>query len=466
MAAKFGTSGLRGLVEELIGPVTQDHVRAFIRYLKAKRLAKTGDAVFVGLDFRASSPALHEDVATALAMEGMREVSLGAVPTPALAFEAMAKKSAAIMITGSHIPADRNGIKFYTPDGEITKADEKAIVALVKKLPAGKVVPVKSQSGNVRGFVARNKKAFVSKSLKGMRVGVYQHSSVARDMLVELLRTAGAEVTALARSEIFIPVDTEAVSDETLRLLKGWGDTGKYDAFVSADGDGDRPLIADEHGDVLRGDLLGLITARFLKAQNVVTPITSNSGLDAHLPEGTLRTKVGSPFVIDAMMKAKKRGAKGIVGFEANGGFFTASRFKLGRTLLSPLPTRDCFLPIMAVLVSARKAKNPLSQFATQFGLPEARAGRLENFVIEKSAALMKCMSQSSAQAQVFFADFGKIKKRNMIDGLRLTFANGEIIHLRPSGNAPEFRCYVEAASAKSADDLLVRAMKLLEAQR
>ena len=57
-----------------------------------------------------------------------------------------------------------------------------------------------------------------------------------------------------------------------LRLLKGWGDTGKYDAFVSADGDGDRPLIADEHGDVLRGDLLGLITARFLKAQNVVTP--------------------------------------------------------------------------------------------------------------------------------------------------------------------------------------------------
>jgi phosphomannomutase len=120
----------------------------------------------------------------------------------------------------------------------------------------------------------------------------------------------------------------------------------------------------------------------------------------------------------------------------------------------------------MAVLVSARKAKNPLSQFATQFGLPEARAGRLENFVIEKSAALMKCMSQSSAHAQVFFADFGKIKKRDMIDGLRLTFANGEIIHLRPSGNAPEFRCYVEAASAKSADDLLVRAMKLLEAQR
>ncbi|MEO9168153.1 MAG: phosphomannomutase, partial [Aestuariivirga sp.] len=155
-----------------------------------------------------------------------------------------------------------------------------------------------------------------------------------------------------------------------------------------------------------------------------------------------------------------------IVGFEANGGFFTASRFKLGRAVLSPLPTRDCFLPIMAVLVSARKAKKPLSQFASQFGLPEARAGRLENFAIEKSAALVKKLSGSPIEAQAFFKSIGEIKKRNIIDGLRLTFASNEIIHLRPSGNAPEFRCYVEAVSTKSANDLLARAMKLLEAQR
>jgi phosphomannomutase len=98
--------------------------------------------------------------------------------------------------------------------------------------------------------------------------------------------------------------------------------------------------------------------------------------------------------------------------------------------------------------------------------LPEARAGRLENFAIEKSAALVKKLTGSSSEAQAFFQSIGEISQRNITDGLRLTFANGEIIHLRPSGNAPEFRCYVEAASAKSADDLLVRAMKLLAAQR
>jgi phosphomannomutase len=204
MAAKFGTSGLRGLVEELIGPVAHDHARAFIRHLKAKRLAKKGDPIFIGLDFRASSPVLREDVAQALALEGMREVYLGAVPTPALAFEAMAKKSAAIMITGSHIPADRNGIKFYTPDGEITKSDEKAIIALVKKSPVGKIVPGKSHNGNVTGFVERYRKAFWGRPLTGMRVGVYQHSTVARDMLVELLSGAGAVAIPLARSDVFV----------------------------------------------------------------------------------------------------------------------------------------------------------------------------------------------------------------------------------------------------------------------
>ena len=150
------------------------------------------------------------------------------------------------------------------------------------------------------------------KPLKGLRVGVYQHSTVARDMLVVLLEAAGAIVTALGRSGQFIPVDTEAVSAETQGLIRGWCAGGKFDAIVSADGDGDRPLVADEKGQVLRGDLVGLITARFLGAQVVVTPITSNSGLDAHLPKGTRRSRVGSPYVIAEMMKAKKARACGL----------------------------------------------------------------------------------------------------------------------------------------------------------
>ncbi|MGO8048380.1 hypothetical protein ACC713_36880, partial [Rhizobium johnstonii] len=66
-----------------------------------------------------------------------------------------------------------------------------------------------------------------------------------------------AEITALGRSESFIPVDNEAVSDETITLMKRWVSEHKFDAIVSTDGDGDRPLVADETGTPLRGDLLG-----------------------------------------------------------------------------------------------------------------------------------------------------------------------------------------------------------------
>ena len=466
MAAKFGTSGLRGLAEELIGDVAISHTRAFIQHLKSKRLVKTGDVVGVGFDFRASSSALRENVAEALRMEGMKELFFGAVPTPALAFEAMKRKAAGVMITGSHIPADRNGLKFYRPDGEIDKKDEKAVVSRVGKLKPHKSGEAISRAGAVSGFMERNAKAFSGKPLKGLRVGVYQHSTVARDMLVDLLRSTGAEVLALARSEAFIPVDTEAVSAETQRLIKNWCASGRYDAIVSADGDGDRPLVADEKGQVLRGDLIGLITARFLKAQVVVTPITSNSGLDEHLPRGTRRSKVGSPFVIAEMMKAKKAKARAIVGFEANGGFFTASSFKVGRAVLTPLPTRDCFLPILAVLASARKAKKPLSEFAASFALPVALADRLEHFPVESSSRLMARLSASDAACDEFFSSFGAVKKRNRTDGLRVTLADAAIVHLRPSGNAPEFRCYVEAATQIEAEALLKKAMVRIALER
>ena len=467
MAAKFGTSGLRGLATELVGEVTRLHVRAFARHLLRRQKLSRGKGLCVGFDYRYSSAQILDDVVHALAQEGMRAIIMGAVPTPALALEAMRRKTGAIMITGSHIPTDRNGLKFYRPDGEIDKDDEKAISAGVLKLkPAAAGAARAVELAEPSAFVARYRQAFKGKPLKGVRVAVYQHSTVARDMLVELLQQAGAQVTALGRSEHFIPVDTEAVSAETHQLISGWCAAGVYDAIVSADGDGDRPLIADENGQILRGDFVGLITALYLGAKTVVTPITSNSGLDHHLPHGTLRSKVGSPFVIARMSKAKAAGAKGIVGFEANGGFFTLSRFKVNGAVLAPLPTRDCFLPILAVLAFARQRKMKLAALSEHYALPVALAGRLEDYPLEASAALMARLQASPDAARSFIAPLGGFTKINSIDGLRFTMDTGAVVHLRPSGNAPEFRCYVEAVDRPSAEALLQAALTLIDPQR
>ncbi len=128
---KFGTSGLRGLAVELEGQAARRYVAAFLRHVQG--LGQLGGGkVFIGRDFRPSSPAIAKDCAAAIGLFGLEAVDCGTVPTPALALHAMAAGCCAIMITGSHIPSDRNGLKFYVPGGEISKADEAGIVAALR----------------------------------------------------------------------------------------------------------------------------------------------------------------------------------------------------------------------------------------------------------------------------------------------------------------------------------------------
>jgi len=288
-----------------------------------------------------------------------------------------------------------------------------------------------------------------------MKIGVYQHSTVARDLLVDVLAHYGAEITALGRSESFIPVDTEAVSDETITLMKRWVSEHKFDAIVSTDGDGDRPLVADETGTPLRGDLLGLVAANFLRAGTVVTPVTSNSGIEAAGSFAVRRTRVGSPFVISGMEEAVAAGEDHVMGFEANGGLLTATPFDINGRAVRALPTRDCFVPMLAILSLAAIRRQPLSAIAASYHLPFAAADRLENFPVETSAALMEHLRASEENLRAFLQPIGEVAAKSDIDGLRVTLGDGGIIHFRPSGNAPEMRCYVEAGSEAAALDLL-----------
>ena len=117
MSLKFGTSGLRGLSVDLEGPASALYATAFARHLLAAGLARRGDEILIGRDFRASSPAVSAIAVAALRKAGLQPRDCGDLPTPALALLGLARKVACLMVTGSHIPADRNGIKFYRPDG-------------------------------------------------------------------------------------------------------------------------------------------------------------------------------------------------------------------------------------------------------------------------------------------------------------------------------------------------------------
>ncbi len=464
MSLKFGTSGLRGLSVDLKGQASAIYATAFAQHLLQSGLAKKGDIILVGRDFRDSSPEIASTAIGALSRAGLRPLDAGCVPTPALALMGLSLNAASLMVTGSHIPADRNGIKFYRPDGEIDKNDEQAISKLASDLQDIDATPGEAEdhfAACVALFAKRNEALLPHGALSGRRIGVYQHSTVARDMLADILSYYGATVVVLGRSEQFIPVDTEAVSVETVELIKSWSTEHALDAIVSADGDGDRPLLADEHGEPLRGDLLGLITARFLGAQVVATPVTSNSGIEANGTYGVYRTRVGSPYVIAAMQEALATGQSGVMGFEANGGVLTASTFVVDGQPLAPLPTRDSFLPILAALFLASKQGKALSEVVTDFKLPVAAADRLEDYPIERSGRLMATLRQSRANLEAFVATIGPIMSVSDVDGLRITFEDGRVVHFRPSGNAPEMRCYVEASNQDEANQLLADGLKL-----
>ncbi|PZO75760.1 MAG: phosphomannomutase [Mesorhizobium amorphae] len=471
MQPKFGTSGLRGLSADLVAGVGYAYAAAFSRFLIEEKLAAPGDAVLLGYDLRDSSPAIARDCARAVAEAGLVPRDCGLLPTPALAFEAHRLGRAAMMVTGSHIPADRNGIKFYKPAGEIDKADERAIseraAAGVASTPPTELPPTENGASEaLEGFRRRYLDAFPAGALGGLRVGIYEHSTVARDLLREIVAGLGADVVPLGRSDIFVAVDTEATDPRTEENLRIWSAAHKLDAIVSADGDGDRPLLAGAGGELVRGDVLGLLTAKALGARVVVTPVTSSSGIESALDAEVVRTRVGSPFVIAGMDEAVNAGKTAVLGFEANGGVLAGTAFALGPRTLGALPTRDSVLPILAVLFTAASRKVRVADLVEELKLPVSRSDRVQDFPSDAGQRLLAELSGDVGKLQAFLGEIGQVASFDTVDGLRVALRDGPTIHFRASGNAPEMRCYVEADTPELADRLLARGMAELREAR
>ena len=451
MAPKFGTSGLRGLVVELTPDLVSQYTHAFLE------ACGTGSAVRVGWDLRPSSPEIAKAVVETVIAAGGTAIVDGALPTPALALASLNEGQSAIMVTGSHIPADRNGLKFYTPRGEISKGDETTILAKLGVKREGHGEQIDAQGDAIAAYVARYVDGFGGDALRGLRIGVYQHSSVARDIMVEVVQALGGEAVPLAWSDTFIPVDTEAVDPETRMRLTGWCSEHNLHALISTDGDADRPMVTDATGRIVAGDVLGPLTARLLGADKICTPVSSNTMVDGMSEFAEIsRTRIGSPFVIAAMESALDAdGAAKVVGYEANGGFLLGFTASSSAGTLSPLMTRDCLLPILAPLFLARKAGCGLAELVPSLPTRFTATDRLTGIATDLSGPFLKRLCSDGAARGAFFADMTTEQDVDLTDGLRVTFEGGDIVHLRPSGNAPEFRCYAEANSAQRAGELL-----------
>ena len=535
---KFGTSGRRGEVRDLTQLEIYINALAELEYLQSLTPEEggivQGQEFYFACDLRPSSTAyvpeqqgrgeIAQAIVCAIEQAGLLPVNLGRIPTPALMYYATSEGRGSVMVTGSHIPLDRNGYKLNTSRGELLKKDEgpigervlrvretlydqpfaRSLFDEVGRLKAGhRELPLETDAAR-SDYAARYEDFFEGQSLAGMRLAVYQHSAVGRDLLADLLRHFGAEVIACGRSETFIPIDTENIGAAQLAAIQLLADGarekhGAIDAVVSTDGDSDRPLIVgidpvSGHARFFGGDLVGMIAAEYLGADAVVVPISCNDAIDRGPLKDMLepKTRIGSPYVVAGMEKARNRGRRRICGWEANGGFLTGSDMERNGRILKALPTRDALLPILCVLFAAREKGVACNDLFASLPRRFSRAALLEQFPKAAASRIVSRYSPSGAgirevafdHGQVSWSDengtqheasepekrameairsqlegcfppeggFGAIARLNYVDGVRIVFRNGEVAHVRPSGNADELRIYAVADSQARAD--------------
>jgi phosphomannomutase len=519
----FGTSGRRGLLKDLTQLEVYLNALAEIEYLKTLSPEEGGvraaEAFYFAADLRPSSTRLDETgrgelaqaVFQAIHDAGLEPIYLGQIPTPALTAFAIGRGKGSIMVTGSHIPFDRNGYKTNTSVGELLKHHEQPISAFVtavrQRLYAA---PYTSSLFDASGmfkagsrslpepvlearqeYLSRYLDFFGQNALLGLSVLVYQHSAVGRDLVPSILEALGAKVQTAGRSEVFVPIDTENIDADCLETIQRFLDEARreghrFDAVVSTDGDSDRPLILGVSPEIGKarffgGDLVGMVAADFLKPDAVVVPISTNDAIDrgSLVPALEPKTRIGSPFVIQGMLDALSKGRRKVVGWEANGGFLTGSELEMGGSTLAPLPTRDAVLPILAVLASSVAQGKNLEQLFSALPPRFSRAALLKNFSRAKSQGILKKLrplsegqvrigfNEATASAPEFLGlvvvlasyftpeqGFGRVLGIDYTDGVRMYFDGGDVAHLRPSGNADELRIYAVADSQERADHI------------
>ncbi len=519
----FGTSGLRDKVENMTDMECYINAKGFIKFLFEKGEITTGNCIAVGGDLRAGTPRLIGAVVKAIESLGCRPIYCGKVPTPTLTYYGMEEGMPSMMVTGSHIPEDRNGIKFTKKAGEVLKTDEKDILRNVDvvrneeygissmeslfnetgmfKAPVQLIEPNMEKGANDL-YIKRYLSVFPMDALKGKKIVLYEHSAVGRDITRIIFEGLGAQVIPVERSDKFISVDTEKVTDNVKQLFKNWAAEHEPFAILSTDGDSDRPLFADENGDVLPGDKLGALVSIFLSPDFAAIPVSANDAVVNALSKAGVKvaqTQIGSPYVIAAMNdELKKAHAGRVVSWECNGGFLLGSAWTFAGKELKKLPTRDAVLPLISALIFAVNEGKSVSELIAE-KLParythadvvddhtpgcETYTSAMGKDIIEsfspenedikeldfagkhvnvkgddsKNQENEKLLSIRSRLELYFNKEIGfaEIVAINFIDGIRIAFANGDVAHLRPSGNAPEFRMYATGNTQKRANHIV-----------
>jgi phosphoglucosamine mutase len=378
---------------------------------------------------------LENALASGLAAMGVDTLNIGIVPTPAVAQIVLARGAAAgVVLSASHNPFEDNGIKFFGSNGkklpDRVEDEIQALLSVLDTLPrprGGDIGRVRTITELVEEYVDRvmaTMRGMGHHPLHGMRLVLDCANGAAFELAPRIFTALGAEVTVLHAEPNGVNINVDCGSTRPQSMAAKVRETGA-DAGLAFDGDADRVMLADEHGEIVDGDRMMAIIALALHEKGqlngdvVVATIMSNVGLEQALEAKGIRlhrTDVGDRYVAEAM---ETLGAA--VGGEQS-----------GHILLPDLtPTGDGLVTGLQTLRVMRETGKPLSELAS---------------VVQTCPQLLKNVRVKSKQGWREDADI-----QQAIVAARDKLGHAEWLSVRPSGTEPLIR-----VMAQGTDKLLV----------
>ena len=444
----FGSSGVRARALAELAPADALRVaQAAGRVFDAARVA-------VARDTRTTGPLFVDSVSAGLASVGCDVDRLGAVPTPALQAYCERERVPGVMVTASHNPPEYNGIKLVGATGvELTRDRLEAVESQVGDAQlagwagAGTGRRVEGAGKQYReGILAAVDRERVADA--GLTVALDPGHGAGSVTSPQLFRELGCEVlTVNAQPDGRFPGrDPEPVAanlGDLRRLVR----TTDADLVVAHDGDADRAMFVDEHGEMIAGDasLAALAAAELGEGDVAVSAVNASQRLVDVVAEAGARlrtTPIGSTYIITAIRDIRAAGGSVPVAGEGNGGLL----FPGYRVARDGAYTAARFCE----LVAEQPASRVVADYDSYHNVREKVAYDGE----EGRTALLSAIERVAEGAD---ADL------DTTDGYRLEFADGWVL-ARPSGTEPVVRVYAEARTPDRARELADLFFDALEA--
>jgi phosphoglucosamine mutase len=444
--ALFGTDGIRGLAngESLTAEIALD-VAIAAAHIMVESSSNQGKRPFaiVGQDSRASGEFLEAAVTAGLASAGVDVVRVGVLPTPAIAFlVAETGADLGVMISASHNPMPDNGIKLFSRGGG--KLDDAIEAAIEKRMgepwvrPTGRNVGRITFDDTAETRYANHLLASVTTPLAGLKIVVDCANGAASHVAPRTYEKAGATVIAIHHQPDGWNINENCGSTH-LEDLQARVIAEKADFGIAHDGDADRCLAVDAHGEIVDGDAIMTILARgfkergALRANTIVTTVMSNLGFIKAMKEAAIEvvtTAVGDRYVLEEMLKHD----------------FSLGGEQSGHLIMREFAgTGDGILTALQLAQEVRRTGKSLADLA-------AAMKRFPQVLINVPNVAKEKLAQSSKIAAA-------------VKDAESTLGDSGRVLLRASGTEPLIRVMVEAASDNLAQEIAASLATVVKAE-